>query len=132
MLGLRTIAIVTGVNNAVEERGKESPGFLISSDDTAGLDMRVTLVINSGLNAMAEVDSKRGGLILEGLVKAGVSFKRVSHEVGVLRKIGAFVGHRSTKESCTLLFGVVLLVATSGLNPLRKFLHSSGESLWRI
>jgi len=132
MLGFGTISIVTGVNNAVEERSKESPGFLITSDDTTGLDMRVTLVINSGLNAMAEGDSESGGLTGELLIKGGVGLERVSHEVGVFGEIGAFLGHRSTKESCALLFGVVLLVATSGLNPLGKFLDSSGESGRRI
>jgi len=132
VLGGGAVSVVTGIDNAIEEGSKECPGLLVTSDNTACLDVRVTLVVNTGLNAVTEGDSKFGGLVLERLIEAGVSLQRVGHEIGVFGEIGALVGHGPTEEGSALLFGVVLFVSTSSLNPLRKFLDSSGKSIWWI
>jgi hypothetical protein len=85
----------------------------------------VTLVVNTGLDAVTNVDSKFGGSSLKLSIETGVLLEDVSEEVVVIGKIGEFIGQVLGRESGSLLGADVLFVSTTELNPLGE----SGNSL---
>jgi len=126
------VSIVARVNDVVKERGECGVRFLIASNDTAGLNMGVTLVINSCLDAMSEGASQLGLFVGETFVKAGVSLKSISHEVGVVGQVGAFVGHNIGGEGGSLFGADVLGGTTSKTDEVRKSKHVGAETFWGI
>lgn len=126
------VTVVSLVNDVIKERGEGSVRFFISSNDTAGLNMGVTLVVNAGLDALTEVDSQAGLAAGKTLVEAGVGFKSVSHEVGVILQVGALWWHNLASEGGSLFVADVLGTSASETDEMGKGEHIGAETFWRI
>jgi len=126
------VTVVALVNDMVKERGEGSVRFFIASNDTAGLNMGVTLVVNAGLDALTEVDSQLGRAAGEALVEAGVGLKSVSHEVVVVLQVGAFLWHNLGSEGGILLMADVLGTSASETDEVRESEHIGAETFWRV
>ena len=64
VLGISGVSIVTRRNNRVEDRLEELERLFVSGDETARLDHRVTFVVDAGFDAMTDVYSELGSLVL--------------------------------------------------------------------
>jgi len=128
----RLVTIVAFVNDVVKERGELGVRFLITGNDTAGLNMGVTLVINSCLDAMSEGASQLGLLGGKAFVETGVRLKSISHEVAVVRQVGAFIGHNFGGEGGSLFGADVLGGTTSKTDEVRKSKHVGAKTFWGI
>jgi len=132
VLVVGAVSSVSGGEDGLHDVSKHSPGLFITSDETAGLDHGVTLVINTGLDAVTDVDSKRGLHALVLGVDAGVLLEDISAEGSVLREIGELVGEVFSRESGSLLGANVLRVSASELDPLGVLLDSGVETSRRV
>jgi len=94
--------------------------------------MGMSLVINTSLDAVTNVDSEFGCTSLQSVVDAHVSFEGISAEVSVVGKVGELVGQVTGHESGSLFLAVVLAVTTSSLNPFGKSSNVIGKTLGRI
>ena len=109
---------MSGRDDGIHDVLEGGPGLFISGNESAGLDHGVTLVINTGLDAVTEVNSEFGGNSSVLGVELGVGLEDVGEEVVVLREVGELLGHVLGGEGGSLLGADVLLVSTSELNPL--------------
>ena len=73
MLGVGAESVVAVGDDGVEKLGEELVGFFVTSDETDSLDHGVAGVVNSGLDAVAEVNSELGGLVLKKTVRGFLS-----------------------------------------------------------
>lgn len=132
MLGISGVSIVTRRNNRVEDWLEELERLFVSSDESARLDHRVPFVVDAGFDAMTDVYSELGSLILQLVVHARISAHRFSKDVAkngkisivicnllMLREVWEFVRQIRCKESGAFLLAAVFFVATSKLNPLK-------------
>ena len=147
VLGIGGVAVVAGRDDGVEEflekcvlkdvYGSKSyleklVGLLITSNSADGLDHGVTLVVNAGLDAVANVDTELGGLGLELLVELRLGTHSVGEERSVVGEIGKLGRHVAGDEGGLLLGAVVLGVAAAQLDPLGKSLDRGGEASWWV
>jgi len=116
--GIGGVTSVSGRDDGIHDVLEESPGLFISGNESAGLDHGVTLVINTGLDAVTEVNSEFGGNSSVLGVELGVGLEDVGEVVVVLSEVGELLGHVLGGEGGSLLGADVLLVSTSELNPL--------------
>ena len=70
---------------------------------------KLTRVVDSGFDAVAESDPEFGLFVLELLVELGLLLEDVGQKIGVLREVGQFLGHFTSQESRILLLAEVLL-----------------------
>ena len=132
MLGVWGVATVTAGDDGVEELAEELVGLLVTSDGADGLDHWVTGVVNTSLDAVAEVDAQLGLLGLELVVEAGVGAHDLGEVGGVVGEVGELVGHGTGQEGGVLLGAVVLGIATTELDPLGEALDRGSESVWWV
>ena len=98
MLGIGGVTVVTVRDDWVEKvldsshfcliadtNLEKGVGLLVTSDGTDSLDHWVTLVINTGLDAVSEFDAQRGRQVLVLIPEAGVLAKGLSEEGVVLK-----------------------------------------------
>jgi len=130
--GVSSVTVVSSGDDGVEEGSKELVGLFITSNGADGLDHWVTLVINTGLDAVGELDSESSGLVLELVPELGVLLHSFGKEGVVLRKIGKINGWVISREGGPSLSTDVLGSATAGLDPLRKGLDTSRKAVWRV
>jgi hypothetical protein len=87
MFGVRCVTTVAGGDDGVHDFLEESPGLFISSDKTASFNHGVTLVINSSLDAVAEVDTESSGSAFKLSVQRRVLLEDVGQEVTVSTEV---------------------------------------------
>jgi hypothetical protein len=92
----------------------------------------VTLVVDTSLDAVTEVNTEFGLLVLQLSVERGVFLEYVSQEVVVVLKVGESCGHVLSEEGGSLLGAVVFKVSTSELDPLGEGLDIGGKSSRRV
>ena len=92
----------------------------------------MTLVVNTGLDAVTKVDSKFGGSSLKLGIEAGLLLEDVGEEVVVIGKIGEFIRQVVSREVGSLLGADVLFVSATELNPLGESGNSLVESGRRV
>jgi hypothetical protein len=119
MLGIGSVTSMTSRDNRVHNLLEQSPRFFVTSYETAGLNHRVTLVIDTSLNAMADIDTKLGLSILKLTIERGVLLEDVSEVIGVSTKVGELGRQVVSRESSSFLRAVVFVVTTTKLNPHR-------------
>jgi len=132
VLGIGSVAVVSSGDDGVEELLEELVGLFITSDGTDSLDHGVTLVINTGLDAVSNVDAELGGLGLKLLEEVGLGTHGVGEEGSVVGKIGKLGGHAAGDEGGLLLGAVVLSIAAAKLNPFGKSLDGGGKASWWV
>jgi hypothetical protein len=86
--GIGLVATVAAFNNGVHDILEHSPGFFISSDESTGLDHGMSGVIDTGLDAVTEVDSESGLHALVFVIKAGIVSEALSEKRRVVGDIG--------------------------------------------
>jgi hypothetical protein len=87
MSSVRSVTTMTGRDNGVHDFFEEGPGLLISSNETASFNHRVTLVINSGLDAVAKVNTECGLSVLKLSVQRRILLEDISQEVTVSTEV---------------------------------------------
>ena len=92
----------------------------------------MTLVINTGLDAVSNVDAELSGLGLKLLEEVGLGTHGVGEEGSVVGKIGKLGGHAAGDEGGLLLGAVVLSIAAAKLNPFGKSLDRGGKASWWV
>jgi len=92
----------------------------------------VTLVVDSSLNAVTNVDSEVSLSVSESIVDSHVSLEGVRAEVGVICEVGEILEGHLAGVRGSLLRADVLAVSTSGLNPSGEGLDVGGETSRRI
>lgn len=75
---------MAGGDDGVEEILEEGEGLLVAADHADGLDHRVALVVDAGLDAVGEGDAEGGLLVLELGPELGLLLQHVADEVVVL------------------------------------------------
>ena len=98
VLGISGIATVTGGDDGIEELAEELVGLFVTGDGANGLDHWVAGIVDTGLDAVAEVNAQLGLLALELVIDAWVGLHDLGEEGGVLGEIGALVGHVAGDE----------------------------------
>jgi len=132
MLGISSVSSVSEGEDGLHDVGEKSPGLFISGNETTGLDHGVTLVVDTGLNAVTDVDSEGSLQVLVLGVDSGVLLDDISAERFVLGEVGKLSGEVLGGEGGSLLGTDVLGVTTSELDPLGEFLDTGVESGRRI
>ena len=79
-------------NNGVHDFLEQSPGFFISGNKSTGLDHGVTLVIDTSLNAVSNVNTEFSLSILKLSVKRRIFLEDVSQKVVVVLQVGELSG----------------------------------------
>jgi hypothetical protein len=126
MLGIRFVATVALLDDNIEKILESLVGLFVTSDDSAGHDVRMTGVIDAGLDALSESDAIFGGNVFVLLVDLRMITESESAQISVLFQVGESIWALVTRKSGTLLFANILLVAASCLNPGWQF--SQGRS----
>jgi len=132
MLSVGSISTVSSGHDLVHDVCEKSPGLFISSNETASLNHRMSGVIDTCLDAVAEVNPKLGGLALEFAIDTRVFLENVSQKVVVVLEVGQLSGHGLGEESGSLLRAIVFFITTSELDPLRKSLDIGRETSRRV
>jgi len=132
MLSVGSISTVSSGHDLVHDVCEKSPGLFISSNETASLNHRMSGVIDTCLDAVAEVNAKLGGLALELAIDTRVFLENVSQKVVVVLEVGQLSGHGLGEESGSLLRAIVFFITTSELDPLRKSLDIGRETSRRV
>lgn len=64
VLGVGAESVVTVGNDGVKKLSEKLVGFFVTSNESDSFDHRVARVVNSSFDAVSEVDSELGGLVL--------------------------------------------------------------------
>jgi hypothetical protein len=117
---------MTSADDRIEELREDLVRFLIASNGSDGLNVRVARVVNASLDDLRKGGSANGGSLPELLVH--LRGQRLRHEVVVLAQVW-HLGWRLAvdRESGALLSAVVRRVATSKLDPLWKSADGGGK-----
>jgi len=132
VLGISGVAVVAGGDDGVEEFLEKLVGLFITSNSSDSLDHGVTFVVDAGLDAVTNVDTELGSLVLELLEELGIGTHGVGEERSVVGKVGKLGGHVASDEGGLLLSAVVLGVAAAQLDPLGKSLDGGGKASWWV
>lgn len=132
MLGIGFVATVALLNDNVKEILEGLVALLVTGDDSASHDVRVSGVVNASLDALGESDTTRGLDIFVLGVDLGVVTEGHGAEVAVVGKVGERLGALVTREGGALLLADVLVVAASLLDPVRQLGQSGGETFRRV
>lgn len=92
----------------------------------------MTLVVNTSLNAVTDVNTELGLHVLVLGVDSGVSLEDISAEVLVATEVGELSGQVFGGEGGSLLFADVFGISTSELDPLGVGLDSRVETSRRV
>jgi len=92
----------------------------------------VTLVVNTGLDAVSNVDTELSLSVSKSVIDSEVGLEGIDTEVVVLRKVGEVLEGLFAGVGGSLLGADVLIVSTSGLNPSGEGLDVSGETVGRV
>jgi hypothetical protein len=89
----------------------------------------VTLVVNTGLDAVTDVDSEGGLLISKSVVDSHVGLEDISAQVVVVLEVGKVLEGLFAGLGGTLLLADVFVVSTSSLDPSGEGSDVSGETV---
>ena len=131
--GVGRVSTVSGRDDLVHELSEEGPGLFITGNETACSDHGVTLVVNTGLDAVSKVNSELGNSSLESVIDSHVSPESISAEVSVSGEVGEVIGEgHLAREEGTLLSADVFVVTASSLDPGGEGPDVSGETVRRV
>lgn len=137
VLGIGSVAVMTRRDDWVEDLLEKFEAFPIASDETDGLDVRVTLVVDAGLQAVSQrvaLGSLDGTAVRAALhvllPESGLLLEKIGDEVVVPAEIGEFRGvvseSRATFADVSVLLDAVL---ASKLDPFRELGNAFGDVL---
>lgn len=110
---------MTGGDDRVKEFLEHFIGFFVTSDNTTGLNVGMSGVVDTSLNAIDKGDSVLGLSVLQFVIDFGVVLEEISHEVRVFTEVGHFLGSYivSSAESGVFLFTIVRCILESTFDP---------------
>jgi len=131
LLGLGSVSSMASINDGIKELGEDLVALFVTSHNTHGLDVRMSWVVNTSLDALGKGTTGDGSALLEAVVH--LRSEMLCHEVGVLAQVGHLIRRDAIHgEGGILLGAVVWLVTTTELDPFGKLSNRIGEALWWV
>lgn len=129
VLGIRSVSTVPLSNDDVEQILERLEAFLVTSDQTAGQDVRMSRVVDTSLDALGQSHATLGGRGFVLLVDLRVLTESDSGQVSMLGEIRKRIRALVTRERGTLLLADVFLVSASELDPFWQLSAGRSNSL---